>query len=609
MSFLKRFTDPVALTITIIGLLYLFADYKYRWKDDKWQIAVHTDAADYYRYLPMVFVEHQFDPQTENPEVVKYFCGTAICYLPFFGAACLGSVISGLPPDGYSMLFPVMISIGTLFYFLTGLVFFARFLRSWKLDDWIICTTLAAIALSTIVVQYTILAPGWAHIPAFALCCILLCQFRKAFTAFSPKVVITILALGSLLFFVRPTDVLIFLMLPFLGDNKGDFGKLIRNILAEKKALMIGSLLAAVPALCQVLIYRWGTGEYLVYSYSKEGFDFLHPYFSKVLFSYEKGLFVYTPICFLALFGLIPLYRMKRRLFRGVAIALLVNTYVISSWWCWNYGASYGTRAFIEFYPLFFLPFAFLLTVKNFFLRGFVFLAIAFTAFLNIFQTYQANTGILDYDLKTNKKGYWHTFLRTDRGYSGKFYRFPADERPENVLRRVTFYNDFEREDSAWINPGNRTPAYGHSGHYSSYARPNAPFSTGKYIPLRSIPYGRNVLVRVSGWFFVSSGSSGSFVAISFVSGGKSVSFNPFSLDGYLDNFGKWEFRTFELQMPAMPKHKSRADDARMEVYMYNDSKFLCLVDDLKIELIEFRKMERPLDLSWDSDFRSAKGR
>jgi hypothetical protein len=35
------------------------------------------------------------------------------------------------------------------------------------------------------------------------------------------------------------------------------------------------------------------------------------------------------------------------------AVLLLASTYLIASWWDWQFGASYGHRGFVDFYPLF----------------------------------------------------------------------------------------------------------------------------------------------------------------------------------------------------------------------------------------------------------------
>jgi len=600
-SFLQKLKSPVSLTIILIGMVLLFADYQFRWKEEKWKNAVHTDAADYYRYLPMIFVDHQFDGQDENPDVVKYFGGTAICYLPFFTVAYYSSIIAGIPADGYTILFPVMISIGTLFYLLFGFYYFSRLLRFFGIKEKIICTVLIALAFGTMTFHYTVMTPGWSHIVAFGLICYLLYHCKKLLETMNSGSIIAIISVSSLLFFVRPTDVLILLLVPFLANDRNQFFTTLKLVFTRKKAIAAGLLLAAIPVICQLIIYRWGTGEFLVYSYTKEGFNFAKPEIVNVLFSYAKGLFVYTPLCLLALFGLPVLFRGNRYRFWGMLLYMSVNTYVIASWWCWNYGASYGSRAFIEHYPVFFLLLAMLLSVKSKWIRFSSFSLTGLFIALNLIQTYQANTGILDYDFKTTKQGYWHVFLQTDKGNSGQFYRFPADERPENIVTRTVFYNAMELVDSTWINNATRTTEQAHSGKYSSKVNKSAAFSVGKYIEWNQIPYRRNVLIRASGWFFIPAKGTNAFLAISFVGDDKSINFTPYALDSYTQRFGKWEYHVFELQMPKLFKNQEKQEvKKRVECYLYNDSDKSCYVDDLKIEFIEFRNMERPLDLSWE---------
>jgi hypothetical protein len=547
----------------------------------------------------MVLIEQEFDDPEENPAVIKYFVGTAVMYSPFFGAAYVGSYLLDEPLDGYSVLFPISVSIGTIFYLILGLYFFSKFLKFYIEKDWVICFGLITLTFATVAYFYTVNAPGWAHIAAFMLVSFLLYHVKNLYERFSSSGIVAVIATSSILFFVRPTDLVILLLAPFLAKDFSTFIIVFKNILKEKKAIVVGILLALIPLVCQLGIYKLYSGDYFIWSYSKEGFDFLHPEIINVLFSYSKGFFVYTPVCFLALVGLIPLYKRDKYLFTGVILYLSFNIYIISSWWCWNYGYSYGPRVFIEHYPVFFLLLAILLDrYKR--IRISVIAIVIFFMFLNLFQTYQAIRGILDPDFKTDKQGYWDVFIRLDKGYSGKFYRFPVDESKENILRNVGWFNDMERPDSSWLNPAVRSDEKSHSGRYSSKVNKNNNFSTGIRTPLSTVPYGKNVLVRACGWFLVPAKGSDSYFAISFVREGKSIGFNPFKLDGYTQNFGEWEFHVFEMYMPKFSQAVEKDPSAQVEFYYFNNSDINCYVDDLKIEFIEFKSMPRVLDLSWE---------
>lgn len=594
---LLHLRSPTSVTLILIAIVLFFCDYNFRWKNEQWKYAVHTDAADYYRYLPTVIIDQHFNEEVANP--IKYFVGTAIMYAPFFFVAIVVSFIAGLPVDGYSLLFPVFISIGTLFYLMFGLHFFSKFLKFYIKRYWVICVVLVSIAFGTTAYYYTVNSPGWAHIVAFALICFLLYNFKKIIVDFNKTSIIAIISAGSFLFFVRPTDVVIFLIAPFLATDLSSFWGILKNVLKEKKAIFIGVFLALIPMACQLGIYKVYKGEFFVWSYTKEGFDFLHPEIMKVLFSYTKGFFVYTPICFLALFGLLRLYKTNHFLFIGVSIYILINIYIISSWWCWNYGYSFGPRAFIEHYPLFFLLLALLLDVKSKIQKLLVLIFIFLFTLLNLFQIYQTLHGILDQDLKTDRKGYWDVFLSMDKGYSGKFYRLPVDESKENIVKSLSFFNDAEKVDTTWLNPNASSVDKAHSGTHASKVGKDNWYSLGLRKNLGEIPYSKNTLIRVSAWFFLPKKGSNSYFTFSFVANGKSLNFNPFQLDGYTQNFNQWEHHVFELYMPKLTKRFEQDPTTLVEFYYFNNSEIDCYIDDLTIEFIEFKTMDRVLDLSW----------
>jgi hypothetical protein len=598
-SIIQRIKNPVVITLIFLSILFLTSDYQFKWKNDQWKTTIYSDAAQYYRYLPMVFINHKLDSKSDNPTVIKYYVGTSIFYLPFFSLAYLSSMIFHYPIDGYSFFFQIFISIGTLFYLIFGLYYFSKFLKFYNFKNWIICTILIALSLSTIA-YYTVLSPGWSHVVAFALISLLLYHFNKIYKNFNKKSLFTIITVLSFLFFVRPSDIIIMILIPFFATTWSEFIELIKKSLKERVTVLIALTISTIPLICQLAIYKVYSGEFIIWSYKGEGFNFLHPELFNVLFSYSKGLFVYTPICLLSLFGLLILYKRSRYQFYGVLLYLILNVYVISSWWCWNYGCSFGTRAFIEHYPIFFLLLALLLSYNKTGIRLITITLIILFSALNIFQMYQANQGFLDLDFKTDAKGFWSVFLRTDKGYSGKYYRYQIDETSNNTLKHITYFNDLESVDTNWINSEIRTSDKSHSGLYSSRVNNKANYSIGIRKKMELIPYTRNSIIGVSGWFNISKKGSDSFFALSFANNGVSFCFNTFNMDLYMETFGKWEYKVFEIYMPKFTETVEKQKDNVFECYLFNNSNIDCYVDDLKIEFLEFKKMERILDNSWD---------
>jgi hypothetical protein len=596
----KHKIKPSFTTITIIGLmvLFLYSDYHYKWKEEKWKSTVFSDAAQYYRYLPTILIDHKIDTKEENPTAIKYYIGTSLFYLPFFYCAYAISAISHLPIDGYSLYFMIFVSIGTLFYLLLGFFYFAKFLKFYKIKPWVSSLMLLAMSMSTIA-YYTVLSPGWSHIVGFFLVCLLLYHVKKLYHNYNKTSIFVIIVSLSFLFFVRPSVVLIVTLFPFLADNFQSFRNTSARVLKEWKTILISVLVALIPAICQLLLYKVSTGEYLVWSYKSEGFDFLNPHIFNELFSYSKGLLFYSPICLFSLFGLIKLYQLNKYQFFGTVLYLIINVYVISSWWCWNYGATFGTRAFIEMFPVFFFLITLLLSFKNNAIKALsVSLILLFSSY-SIFQIYQNENKILDNDFRTDAKGYWSTFLKTE-GYSGKDYRYPVDERKENIIKHLVLFNDVEKVDSSWINNNTRTTEKAHSGVFSSKVKKDTPYSIGVFKKIQDIPYTRNVLIRVSGWFYIAKKGSHAFMALCFSNNGSSFCFNSCDLDLYMNNYGVWEYKTFELYMPKFTVKEENKTGNQFETYLFNDSDVDCYVDDLKLEFIQFKNMERVLDNSWD---------
>jgi len=162
----------------------------------------------------------------------------------------------------------------------------------------------------------------------------------------------------------------------------------------------------------QLLIYKLQTGSFFVYSYQGEGFNFLKPHIPEVLFSYRKGLFLYTPLLLFTLVGFRYLYKQSRFSAWWLAIFFIVLTYIISSWHMWFYGGSFSQRVYIDFY----IFFAILLALAYQSIRPpslqkafitFTFVLVLFCQF----QTYQYRHMIIHWS-DMNKEKYWEVMFK-----------------------------------------------------------------------------------------------------------------------------------------------------------------------------------------------------
>lgn len=104
----------------------------------------------------------------------------------------------------------------------------------------------------------------------------------------------------------------------------------------------------AMPLSLQLLAWHAVYGSFFVYSYSGEGFSWFAPEFSKVLFSPFHGLFNWHPVMLVGFLGFAAwAWRNRWRTDAGCfAGSLAFVTYVNAAWYCWWFGASFGSRAF-----------------------------------------------------------------------------------------------------------------------------------------------------------------------------------------------------------------------------------------------------------------------
>jgi hypothetical protein len=117
----------------------------------------------------------------------------------------------------------------------------------------------------------------------------------------------------------------------------------------------------------QLLMWKAVYGSYLLIP---QGSDFLtwnHPQILAILFSTRHGLIAWNPIYFIALLGLVPLWKRDYKLTLVIGFMFLGELYVNSSatyWWAYD---SFGGRRFTSLVPLFSIALSELvITLKNY---------------------------------------------------------------------------------------------------------------------------------------------------------------------------------------------------------------------------------------------------
>jgi len=426
-------TYSIAFSVFIIALLIFTSKI---WRQEK-QV-IYWDVISYYSYLPATFIFNDIRLEKQEtlekgifwPEkapnggnVIKTAMGMSILYSPFFFVGHIAAKITGDTANGFSESYKIAMLIGSFFYLIFSLVFLRKILRSFFTDQ-ISAITILALVLGTNLSFYASREATMPHIYSFALFSIFIWGTIKWHEAPKLSTLILLGSLSGLISLVRPTNILILIFFFFYDISSWkSLQEKVMFFLHHFHWLMLMFLAFILVWVPQFIYWKTVTGKFLYYSYTNESFFFDHPHIFDGLFSYRKGWFVYTPLMLLAIFGIPLMFKYLKRLSWAVSIFIVLNVYVILSWWCWWYGGGFGQRAMIDSYVLLAFPFAVLFNAAKD-AGKYVMRATTVIVFLlilhNQFQLEQYKYGSINFDGMT-KEAYWDSFGRLHP--SGEFWQ------------------------------------------------------------------------------------------------------------------------------------------------------------------------------------------
>jgi hypothetical protein len=425
----STWSSRALLLVLLVEILQL-ANYKdfERPGDKHWPIL--GDALGYYVYLPATFLYQDYDwtfvpkdmagsqdfvnahsPETGRP-INKYSPGVALLLLPFYLMGQLFATLLGFPVDGFSPPFRLMVSLAALCYQMAGLWILRKLLKP-LFSDGTIALSLLGIALGTNLLYYTVHEGGMSHVYSFfLLACVM--HFTLQWHQNGRLKDLAWLALtGGLMILVRPPNGL-FLLFPLLYAPRG-WREKIRFLRLRWPQLLLGAGIGMLCVFPQLLYWKLASGSWLFDAYKGEGFLWGEPALAEILWSYRKGWWVYTPLAVLALLGLFGVKKHLPGSTGPLLLYTLLNLYVVSCWWCWWYGGSFGMRALIEMFAPLSLGLAALWEERRRWKAGKVaalFLLALFVGF-NLFQTYQYRRGYIHWE-NMNKQAYWAVFGKAE---------------------------------------------------------------------------------------------------------------------------------------------------------------------------------------------------
>lgn len=367
MKKIARFLRQNGLILLLSLLAWQFGHQKNRWPE----LLFGYDAEGYYMYLPAVFIAGGFDKydpaspdgyfpkRLDGQYFTKYTCGVALLQAPFFFAAkTLHTLQHGNPGDGRGVIYGRAVLLAAAFYAFLGLFFLQKILvRAGIRPGWRVLI-LVGLFWGTNWLFYATRAPGHSHVySAFlmAVFCWLLPVFwgkptwRNSF--------LMGLVLGWLVL-IRPTNALVALVFLFYGISKwADFQSKWLLIKGNWQKIPAFALAAALPWIPQMIYWKQVTGRWLLDSYDEERFEFWkNPKIGMVLFDFQNGLFVYSPVLLLAVAALLFDWKRNVANSRAVLLTLAAATYLYASWWLWYFGGAFGHRCYVDWLPLLALP-------------------------------------------------------------------------------------------------------------------------------------------------------------------------------------------------------------------------------------------------------------
>lgn len=386
------------------------------------------DGYGYYMYLTQFFQYRNFDfKQAELQAVQDTYCegtyayqlkqadngnqldiyhmGQAYLELPAYTVGHVFAKLLGYPKDGFSKPYHITYLLNALFFILLGIYFLTKILRLFFTDQ-VTSLLLLLIYFGTNFWATAIHAYQLQHIYLFTLVALLFYCLLKLRELPSKRkyLIFAALTLG-LISAIRPTHVLLG-FLPLL---------MLRRVYASKlaywKSILLFPLAGLLFNLPQMIYWKVLGGSWFLLNMHVEEVILVDPHLIDFLFSYKKGWLLYSPVFLLLIPGFIQLYKQRKEWFWPIFVSLVLAVWIFSSWECWWYAASFGSRAMVDLYPLLAVPIGFAVVylsksnISSVVLMVFVFLTLS----LSVFQSTQFSIGYLDPSRMT-KAHYWYIF-------------------------------------------------------------------------------------------------------------------------------------------------------------------------------------------------------
>jgi hypothetical protein len=603
--------------------------------------ALSWDTKGYYLYLPAAFIYNDagirdlgwveeiqekygttatlyfLNRQEFGDHVIKYTSGMAILYSPFFFVGhAIALILPGVEADGFSLPYQYAVSLGMLLLVL-GALWFLRLILHRYFDNQTVGITLFLLVAGTNLVHQFTFGTLMSHTPLVFLFSLLIWATIRFYDGLSGELarpvpnpgffltvpegeprkwLLTMAFAAGLISLIRPTEVVGLLLVFLWGTGSWRAVKdRLRFFLRRPLWVLAFFGIMLLVALPQLVYWKTLSGQWLYYTYDNagEGLDFLYPHTLKFLFSFRKGWLIYTPLMAFALWGLYLLYKKDRGLFLPILSFFLVSLYLMSSWTTWWYaGGCFSSRAMISVYPALSIPLAvfveWLIRQKKP-LRWGLALVIGFLVFLNLFQTWQFNRGILTQETMT-RDYYLRTFLRTNATAEDRellLVRRPLTalekfEDEASYRHRLLYREDFSQEDHPDFDFSRSAP--GQEGVPTLVLDSLRPFSPAYEIAFRDLTTEDHAWLRARARVYLPEGFTGPdpLLVVTFAHKGENYKYRTSENYEIELEAGRWNTIEFDYITPEV---RRRSD--KLQIYLWHRDTQEVFLDHVQVEIYE----------------------
>jgi len=413
--------------IFLVVVLSVVISVVFKWKYEGTAVNfMGGDARDYYSSLVSLFITHDFTSQqasewyhlkTATGTINVHPVGVALLLLPFFAAGYGTAALLKYPMDGYSLPFQIAVATAALVYAAIGLYYIKKLFQMLGVRELISALIILLIYFGTNLLNYTISEAGMSHVYSFAFIAAFLyhsAQFVKGEK--NPDLFLSAVLFGLILL-VRPNNVFVVLTVFLWFDNAAQC-KAFFSRLVKRTTFYVAVVIASSIFFLQPLTWYLQSGSFIQNTYKRDGFYWLSPQIKEMLFGFDGGFFVYTPLCLLFLFGLIAVYNRSRFAFVSAVLFFAVLFYFFASYWAYTYFDGLGIRVLVDYYALFAVLGGLLfetLAEKKLVFSAVILVAIT-ASIINLIYNYQANRGIL-LRAGMNFEKWKYVFLKTSPEY------------------------------------------------------------------------------------------------------------------------------------------------------------------------------------------------